>query len=106
VALSAVRKSITFCRQLELPVLGVVENMSGYVCPKCGERSDIFSSGGGERMAHEMRVPFLGRIPIDPRLGQACDQGRPFMQGQADSSTGRELDKVFTPLLVRPAQGG
>jgi ATP-binding protein involved in chromosome partitioning len=106
VALSAVRKSITFCRQLELPVLGVVENMSGYVCPKCGERSDIFSSGGGERMAREMRVPFLGRIPIDPRLGQACDQGQPFMQGQADSPTGRELGKVFASLLARPAKRG
>jgi len=65
VALSDVRKCINFCGQLNLPVLGVLENMSGFVCPKCGEITDIFKSGGGEKMAEEMNVPFLGKIPID-----------------------------------------
>jgi len=79
VALAAVRRSISFCRTMSLPVLGVVENMSGFVCPKCGEVTDIFQSRGGERMAQEMGVPFLGRIPIDPRIGQSGDAGEPVV---------------------------
>ena len=61
-ALSDVRKGITFCRNLNIKVLGVIENMSGFICPKCGHRTDIFKSGGGEKMAEEMDVPFLGAI--------------------------------------------
>jgi ATP-binding protein involved in chromosome partitioning len=101
VALSAVRKSIGFCRQLGLPVIGVVENMSGFVCPKCGERAEIFKTGGGERMAHEMDVPFLGRIPIDPGLALACDDGVPFVQRFAQSATAKALTSIFAPVLSR-----
>ncbi|KAJ1974442.1 cytosolic Fe-S cluster assembly factor cfd1 [Dimargaris xerosporica] len=68
VALADVRKELNFCRQVELPILGVIENMSGYVCPHCTECTNIFSSGGGEAMAKEFEVPFLGRVPIDPTL--------------------------------------
>jgi Mrp family chromosome partitioning ATPase len=85
VALSDVRKCITFCRNLNLPVLGVLENMSGFVCPKCGERTDIFKSGGGEIMAGQMHVPFLGRIPIDPAIVEACDSGKPYIQEYKES---------------------
>jgi len=87
VALSDVRKCITFCRQLNLPALGVLENMSGFICPKCGEKTDIFKSGGGEKMAEEMSVPFLGRIPIDPAIVEACDSGKPYIQQYKDSQT-------------------
>jgi len=73
------RKCISFCRQLHTPVLGVVENMSGFVCPHCGERTDLFGAGGGEQMAGEMGVPFLGRIPIDPAVVASGDEGRPFV---------------------------
>lgn len=99
VALTAVRRSIDFCRQLSMPVIGVVENMSGYVCPKCGERTDIFKGGGGERMARESGVPFLGRVPIDPSLTGACDEGVPYMQRFAESAAAKALDGVFRPVL-------
>lgn len=79
VALSDVRKSITFCRQLNLPVLGVVENMSGFVCPQCGTQTDIFKVGGGEQMARQLEIPFLGRIPIDPQIMHACDTGGVYL---------------------------
>lgn len=80
VAAVDVRKSITFCRQLNVPVLGVIENMSGFACPKCGEITPILGSGGGRRMAVEMGVPFLGSIPMDPSVAMAGDSGRAPIQ--------------------------
>jgi len=99
VALSDVRKCINFCRNLNLPVLGVLENMSGFVCPKCGERTDIFNSGGGEIMANEMHVPFLGRIPIDPQIVQACDSGKPFVYHYNQNQTAKAFEKILNPIL-------
>jgi ATP-binding protein involved in chromosome partitioning len=99
VALSDVRKCITFCRNLGLPVLGVLENMSGFVCPKCGETTDVFKSGGGETMANQMNVPFLGRIPIDPQIVQACDSGRPFVHHYNQSRTAKAFEKISNPIL-------
>jgi len=100
VATADVRKSITFCRQLSLPVLGVVENMSGFVCPKCGTVTDIFKAGGGERMASDMGVPFLGRIPIDPAVGEACDDGKPFVYHYSRTETAKAFERVVTPILA------
>ncbi len=100
VATADVRKSLNFCSQLELPVLGVVENMSGFVCPKCGEVTDIFKSGGGERMAAEMGVPFLGRIPIDPKVGEACDSGTPFVYHYNKTETAKAFERVIAPILA------
>ena len=100
VATNDVRKSINFCRQLELPVLGVVENMSGFVCPKCGELTAIFTTGGGERMAEEMRVPFLGRIPVDPAVGKACDDGQPFIYHYGRTKTAQAFEKITTQVLA------
>ena len=99
VALSDVRKGITFCRNLNLPVIGVLENMSGFVCPKCGEVTDIFKSGGGEKMATQMNVPFLGRIPIDPQIVQACDSGRPYVQHYSSSQAAQAFKEAMLPLL-------
>ncbi|HUT04574.1 MAG TPA: iron-sulfur cluster carrier protein MrpORP [bacterium] len=73
-----VRKCINFCEKLRVPVIGVIENMSGFVCPNCGERVDIFKAGGGAKMARELRVPYLGSIPIDPAIVVASDAGRPL----------------------------
>lgn len=100
VATADVRKSIHFCLQLAMPVLGVVENMSGFVCPKCGEVTDIFKTGGGERMAADMGVPFLGRIPIDPAVGQACDAGTPFVYHYSRTETAKAFERVITPILT------
>jgi len=99
VALSDVRKCITFCRNLNLPVLGVLENMSGFICPKCGEKTDVFKSGGGEIMANEMHVPFLGRIPIDPQIVQACDSGRPFVYHYNQTQAAKAFEKILNPIL-------
>ncbi len=99
VATADVRKSITFCRQLNLPVLGVVENMSGFVCPKCGTVTDIFKTGGGERMASEMAAPFLGRIPIDPAVGQACDDGKPFVYHYSRTETAKAFERIIASIL-------
>ena len=100
VAIADVRRSITFCHQLSLPVLGVVENMSGFVCPKCGEVTDIFKTGGGERMAHEMGIPFLGRIPIDPVVGEACDAGKPFVYHYSRTETAKAFERIIAPMLL------
>jgi ATP-binding protein involved in chromosome partitioning len=99
VALSDVRKGISFCRNLDLPVLGVLENMSGFVCPSCGERTDIFKSGGGEQMAMQMNVPFLGRIPIDPQIVRACDSGQPYVQCYSSSPAAQAFKEAMVPLL-------
>jgi len=99
VSTADVRRSISFCRQLGLPVLGVVENMSGFVCPHCGQRTEIFKSGGGELMAGQMNVPFLGRIPIEPAIGQACDDGMPYVFQFPQTQAGKEFKKIIIPLL-------
>lgn len=98
-AVTDVKKCITFCKQLNLPVLGVIENMSGFVCPKCGQRTDVFKSGGGEIMANEMHVPFLGRIPIDPQIVQSCDSGQPYVQHYSSSQAAQAFKEAMLPLL-------
>jgi Mrp family chromosome partitioning ATPase len=100
VAVADVRKSINFCRQLKIPVLGVVENMSGFVCPKCRELTQIFKTGGGERMSDEMKVPFLGRIPIDPGIGESCDSGNPFIYDYSKTETGKAFEHIIEPILA------
>lgn len=98
-ALADVRKCITFCRKLKLPVLGVIENMSGFICPNCGERIDIFNTGGGEKMSEKMGVPFLGRLPIDPSVVESCDKGTPYVYHYAESSTARAFAYILRPIL-------
>ncbi|KAI9759733.1 MAG: cytosolic Fe-S cluster assembly factor nbp35 [Chaenotheca gracillima] len=87
VALLDVRKEIDFCAKAGIRILGVVENMSGFVCPKCAHRSQIFrpSTGGARRMAKEAGIPFLGAVPLDPRIGMACDYGESFFDAYPDS---------------------
>jgi ATP-binding protein involved in chromosome partitioning len=99
VAVDDVRRSITFCRQVGNPVLGVVENMSGFVCPGCKEEFHIFNKGGGEELAREMDVPFLGRIPIDPEIVRSGDEGFVFMKTHPDSSAGKAMMEIIQPVL-------
>ena len=79
VALLDSRKSITFCREIKVPLIGVVENMSGMVCPHCNKEIGLFKTGGGERIAGEMNVAFLGRVPLDPEMVISTDDGKPFV---------------------------
>jgi len=94
VALLAVRKSVTFCRRLRLPVLGVVENMSGFACPKCGEVTHIFKAGGGEEMAQAMGVRFLGRVPISKAVVEATDAGRPCVYHYATDPAAQAFQRI------------
>jgi Mrp family chromosome partitioning ATPase len=84
-SVSDVRRSIAFSRKVNLPVLGLVENMSGFVCPHCGERSDLFGAGGGKALAEEVGAPFLGAVPLDPAMVVAGDSGQlgPYLLGEA-----------------------
>ena len=79
VALLDSRKAVTFAKELGMPVIGIIENMSGFKCPKCGEAIDLFKIGGGERAATDMGVPFLGRIPIEVKIVESGDSGIPFV---------------------------
>lgn len=99
VAAVDVRKSITFCRKLDVPVLGVIENMSGFACPKCGEITHILSSGGGLQIANDMKVPFLGSIPIDPAVASACDDGRIFVHQYAASPTADIMRRIVGKIM-------
>ena len=99
VAVADVRRSITFCEQLKVEVLGVVENMSGFVCPHCGKTTDLFKTGGGEALAREMAVPFLGRIPLDPQVVASGDAGTPFVQRFAESATTHAFEDIVRPIL-------
>ena len=90
-----VRKSIDFCRKVGLKVLGVIENMSGFVCPHCGESTDIFRAGGGERMAMGVGAKFLGKIPIDPAIVEASDSGTPYIQSNTVSETAKAIQKTI-----------
>merc|ERR1711865_445824 len=98
VALADVRKEIGFCQQFGVPVLGLVENMSGFVCPHCKDCTDIFLSGGGEKLAAQYGIPMLGRIPIDPTLGQSCEKGLNFIASSPDSQATEALVGIAAKL--------
>jgi len=94
VALLDARKAVTFSRILKVPVLGIVENMSGLRCPHCGKLVELFKSGGGERLAKELAVPFLGRVPIDPEIVSRGDSGPPFVLSDPDSEAAKALRAI------------
>jgi len=100
VAINDVRRCVSFCNSLTLPVIGIVENMSGFVCPKCGERTDLFKSGGGMLLAAETRVPFLGQIPIDPDIVTSGDAGTPFIGNPADSPAAQAFAGIVEKILA------
>jgi ATP-binding protein involved in chromosome partitioning len=89
-----VKKSAFFARQVGMPIIGIVENMSGFVCPKCGSKADIFQSGGGRKIAEELRIPFLGSIPIDQSVCQDADRGAPFIVEHADSPASKSFMEI------------
>lgn len=98
VAAVDVRKAITFCHQLSVPVLGVVENMSSFVCPHCGKETAIFSSGAGESMAKDFGVSFLGHLPIDPQITKSGDEGKPFIYHFSESPSARNMREIVKKI--------
>jgi Mrp family chromosome partitioning ATPase len=101
VSLLDVRKSISFAKAVNLPILGVIENMSGFVCPNCGKVTEIFKVGGGEAAAKELGLPFLGRIPLDPRIVIGGDAGKPFVLEHPDSEATKTFVGVVTKLKAQ-----
>jgi len=104
-SVSDVRKSVNFARQLNLPVLGVIENMSGFECPDCGSRVEVFGSGGGKDMASDMGVPFLGSVPIDPAMVPAGDSGGLGSYLSGDSPGAKAFSGVIDRLVALVEQG-
>ena len=98
VSLLDIRKSITFCRQVNMPVFGIIENMSGLTCPHCGKTIDLFSAGGGSRTASDMKVPFLGVIPIKPEIVDSGDKGEPYVLVHSD-------EEYFRPIIDKITEG-
>jgi ATP-binding protein involved in chromosome partitioning len=103
VALLDARKSVEFARALGLDILGVIENMSGFSCPHCGESIDLFKAGGGMRAAEELRVHFLGAVPIDPRIVRDTDEGRPFVMGDESSQANMAFARIVEDVLSQTA---
>ena len=102
ISLADVRKSINFCKQVNMKITGVVENMSGFVCPHCGKKVSIFGSGGGKIMARQMEVPFLGEIPLDSQMVEMGDKGKlDVLMGKADL----EINKVYEEIVNRIVKG-
>ncbi len=104
VALGDVRKSINFCKTVKMDVFGLVENMSGFSCPHCGEPVQLFGSGGGERTAREMGIRFLGRIPFDPNMVSCGDSGISFQENHADSPVTSVFGDIAGNMFESPIQ--
>jgi Mrp family chromosome partitioning ATPase len=103
-AIADVRRCVSFCNSLSLPILGIVENMSGYVCPNCGQRINLFKTGGGKALAQEMNVPFLGEIPIDPQIVTSGDSGRPFVEAHGRDPGGTAFADLVSRILGPPGE--
>jgi Mrp family chromosome partitioning ATPase len=101
VALLDSRKCVNFLRKLKIPILGIIENMSGLKCPHCGKNIDLFKSGGGEKAAKEFNLPFLGKIPIDINMVNSTDEGKPYIFQYKDSETTQAFNKVVELILAQ-----
>jgi ATP-binding protein involved in chromosome partitioning len=108
-ALADVRKSINFCKHVKIHVAGIVENMSGLVCPHCQKTIDLFKTGGGQRTALEFSLPFLGKVPLDPLVVVGGDAGKPYLSSTADSPATKAFSEVVAnvekrlPATITPA---
>jgi ATP-binding protein involved in chromosome partitioning len=97
-----VKKAVTFSQQLNIPVIGIVENMSGFVCPECGAEVNIFKVGGGETIAEELGIPFLGRIPIDPEICKDSDKGVAFIVEHMNSPAAKAFMRIVKKIEEFP----
>jgi len=93
-----VKKAVTFARRLGMPIIGIIENMSGFVCPNCGAKINIFQSGGGTKIANELSIPFLGNIPIDQKICEDADKGMPFIVEHANSPASKAFLEIVEKI--------
>ena len=100
VAILDVRKEIDFCQKVNLKMLGIIENMSGFVCPKCHVKSEILpaSSGGADKLSADTGIPILGKVPLDPSIGQACDEGKSLFEEALDSPVVKVYQEIVQKL--------
>ena len=94
VALLDSRKSVNFSRMISIPVIGIIENMSGLKCPHCNKEIPLFKIGGGEKAARDLKIPFLGKIPIDPEMVIDCDRGMPFVMSHPKSEAAKAFKQI------------
>ncbi len=94
-------RSVTFAKKLEVCVLGILENLSGFVCPHCGKQTDLFGRGGGERVARSMDVPFLGRMPISPAMVAASDAGKPLVMEAPEDPAAITITRIAEGLMAQ-----
>ncbi|MEM2921950.1 MAG: P-loop NTPase, partial [Candidatus Bathyarchaeia archaeon] len=94
VSQEVVRRAVMFVKELNVPIIGVIENMSGFICPNCGTKVDIFKKGGGEKISEELGVTFLGRIPLDPKVCEYSDRGLPFVIEDPESPTTKAFIEI------------
>ncbi len=99
VSLADIRKSISFCKTVKMPIFGLIENMSGLVCPHCGEPIYLFGTGGGLRTALAMNVPFLGKIPFDPKMVECADAGKSYLQEYPDSEVTKAYQQIVGKIM-------
>ncbi|MEM1659222.1 MAG: Mrp/NBP35 family ATP-binding protein [Candidatus Jordarchaeales archaeon] len=99
-----VKKAVAMANKVGVRVIGIIENMSGFVCPNCGARFNLFGSGGGEKISMDMGVPFLGKIPIDPTISEDTDQGTPFTLNHPDSPATKAF-KEIVERVVKAVEG-
>ncbi len=95
------RKAVIFGKKAGMRILGVIENMSGYICEHCGMEDDLLPLGGGYDLAKEEDVPFLGRIPLDPGLARSCDEGRPLVEALQDSPLAKNIQEILLKILAQ-----
>ncbi len=100
VAVLDARKSVSFAKELRVPIAGIIENMSGFVCPHCKTELDIFKKGGGEKAAAELGIPFLGRVPFEMELVELADKGTPFMSFGKKSRSAEAFTKIVENILL------
>lgn len=99
-AVADVRREIAFCQKTGLTILGLIENMSGFVCPHCADCTNIFSSEGGRLLAENLNIPFIGKIPLDPRLTECCENGQSFEQKFPESTSLQALTNFVNHLVA------
>ncbi len=98
VAVLDARKSVQFTKELKIPIIGIIENMSGFNCPHCGKETDIFKKGGGEKASAELNVPFLGRVPFHPEFVEYADKGTPFVSFQEKSAPSEAFMRIVEKI--------
>ncbi|MCK4533320.1 Mrp/NBP35 family ATP-binding protein [bacterium] len=100
VAILDSRKSVFFAKKINVPIIGIIENMSGLICPHCKKEIDLFGIGGGESSAYDLKIPFLGRIPLEPEIVKLGDSGQPYIYFKKETQTAKIMDEITDKITA------